>query len=257
MCLLDPRTKGTVRSIPEDQPLYAVRAWSADAKWNATFTGRVDDDWKLVARHKSVYTGGKWPTRKQEADQIPSLGNTSGLYSVKEEHRNRVMDHSDLSYFGYVKLWGVVVEHDLGFRSEFQEIVGNLYANVTGAGARHKALEKRYGIKVVSRRPRTGPTLPPLAVALEPVVDLAEVFREDIKAKRKTRRKTVKATTRFRLTHKPRRKTAVKVKSKSKKVKRMGYKATTKKSTKAKATRKPSAATPKLSRKSVGAPRKP
>jgi hypothetical protein len=131
--------------------IIAYRAWLVIVSW---WLRRGDD-----LLHSVLMRDYVWHPDKPASGDV----RTHGIYSFRDEIRCK----EDYGYtagregallFGKVKIWGEIVEHEAGYRSEFAKIVSLDY----GDPEQLEKFRKIYGVNTVSENANIYP-LPPLA----------------------------------------------------------------------------------------------
>src|ERR1039457_3195633 len=107
-------------SIPDYiSPIIGYRVW----KWeNTGLKSLCGERWKpsqsMGARCRASTIVGRADDVHDVRD-IPQANCTCGIYSVKMLHHFRSAGYERYGIHGEVYLWGTVVEHELGWRSQF------------------------------------------------------------------------------------------------------------------------------------------
>jgi hypothetical protein len=103
--------------------IIACRAWRViDGNWF-----RNGDDNRL---HSVAMRNYVWHLDKPASGDV----RTHGIYSFRDVIRSKEeygyeVDESEMLLFGKVKIWGEVVEHEAGYRSEFGKIMSLDYGH--------------------------------------------------------------------------------------------------------------------------------
>src|ERR1035437_3859589 len=107
-------------SIPDYiSPIIGYRVWT----WGTTgLKSLCGERWKpsqsLAARCRASTIVGRADVVHDVRD-IPQANCTCGIYAVKTLHHFRSAGYERYGIHGEVYLWGTVVEHELGWRSQF------------------------------------------------------------------------------------------------------------------------------------------
>src|SRR5436190_760384 len=112
-CLENERAKTLRHSGVRLGEIIGYRGWAVEKRW----TGRSDDRLRSVFVRQYV-----WEPHN------PATGDVQvhGIYSFRDPGRARLaypaLDGADV-IFGSIKIWGEIVEHELGYRAEFAKII--------------------------------------------------------------------------------------------------------------------------------------
>jgi hypothetical protein len=110
-------SRGGAHRATHELSVGEVLAWRV---WRVEFLGG----------HPQLYSYShhvRWPFGPLEADQLPSLDNSHGIYALKT-YQDMVSyvgshGHDGSHVLGQVHLWGLVIEGERGYRAQFAEPV--------------------------------------------------------------------------------------------------------------------------------------
>ena len=124
--IINPNNNELARRLKHDGvrvgEIIAYRAWRVIA---GSWSRSGDDRLHSVAMRNYV-----WHLDKPGSGDV----RTHGIYSFREVIRSKEeygydVDESEMLLFGKVKIWGEIVEHEAGYRSEFGKIVSLDYGD--------------------------------------------------------------------------------------------------------------------------------
>jgi hypothetical protein len=110
-------------SVPDYiSPIVGYRVWTWDTTGLKSLCGeRWHPSQSLAARCRASAVVGTIVGRSETADDhdAPQANCTCGIYAVKTLHHFRSAGYERFGIYGEVYLWGTVVEHELGWRTQF------------------------------------------------------------------------------------------------------------------------------------------
>jgi hypothetical protein len=98
-------------------PVVAYRVW----RWKETGLQSLNGEPWLPGQHLEARCRVAPAARHmaEAANEVPHRKCTCGIYAAKNSEHLRQMGYADGGICGEVYLWGTVVEHKLGWRSQF------------------------------------------------------------------------------------------------------------------------------------------
>lgn len=96
-----------------------------------------------------------WKGPIAHSNELPALENTHGLYAVKLDQakmRNLVHDYMQAAAYGFVGLYGRVIEHEDGYRAEHL-IIRKITLRIPASAAFRALLADRYQCEISVEKP--------------------------------------------------------------------------------------------------------
>ena len=96
-------------------PVVAYRAWQLDANGLRSLSGEPWHPGRLLAAACRASVRGT----AHDVHDAPQMNCTCGIYAAKSHADLRTAGYAGFGIHGEVYLWGIVVEHELGWRAQY------------------------------------------------------------------------------------------------------------------------------------------